>query len=116
MTTKTSKKKTKKKKYVWKNKKPYQATWIKNLRKKRREEWIKQNGPCKACGTWENLQIDHINPLEKKYNPGYLWNRNKEFREAELVKCQVLCRSCHLKKTVAEIKARKKTKLKKSTS
>ena len=106
MATKTVKKKNKKKKkYEWKNKKPYQVMWL----KARRTEWIKQNGPCKMCGSWDNLEIDHIDPSLKKYDPTTLWSRRKEFREEELAKCQVLCKSCHLQKTKLD-RAKKKAK------
>jgi len=67
--------------------------------KQRRDEWILANGPCAQCGSWDNLEVDHKNPEEKSYNPALLWSRNKEFRDRELTKCQVLCKDCHLEKT-----------------
>lgn len=94
--------KQKKEKYLKKREymKAYQNKWLNN----RRLEWIKANGPCKKCGTWENLEIDHIDPSQKKLNAAQLWSRKKEFREAELAKCQVLCKSCHFEKTTEENK------------
>jgi hypothetical protein len=32
-----------------------------------------------------------------------VWSRRKEVRDKELSKCQVLCKSCHLKKTISEV-------------
>jgi 5-methylcytosine-specific restriction endonuclease McrA len=96
--------------------KAYQNRWLAN----RRAEWIKANGPCKHCGTWENLEVDHINPVKKKYEISRIWSRKKSFRERELAKCQVLCKLCHLKKSAEESRIRNKKKakasLKKSTS
>jgi 5-methylcytosine-specific restriction endonuclease McrA len=40
---------------------------------------------CVQCGSSENLELDHVNPADK--------------REAEIKKCQVLCRKCHRQKT-----------------
>lgn len=77
----------------------YQSEWL----KRRRDLWIEKNGPCKSCGSLENLQIDHIDPTEKKYHPSRLWSRRKEVRDKELAKCQVLCKSCHSKKTKKDL-------------
>jgi len=33
---------------------------------------------------------------------GSIWSRTAEARQKELSNCQVLCKSCHLKKTIAE--------------
>jgi 5-methylcytosine-specific restriction endonuclease McrA len=96
---KTAKKKNKKI-YVWKNKKTYQNQWLRN----RRLDWIKENGPCKHCGSWDNLEVDHIDRSKKKWDGNRIWCRKKELRDAELANCQVLCKSCHLKKTKEENK------------
>lgn len=76
----------------------YQLVWI----KKRRDEWLAQNGPCKKCGSTEQLEVDHIDPSTKALNPTYIWSRKKADRDLELAKCQVLCRKCHKQKTVIE--------------
>lgn len=76
----------------------YQKKWKSN----RRSAWITENGPCRHCGTWENLEVDHIDPTKKEYSVGQLWSRTKELREYELSKCQVLCKPCHIKKTIKD--------------
>lgn len=78
-------------------KRAYQLAWI----NKRRDEWIKENGPCQVCGTWDDLQVDHKDHTQKKINPARLWSlaRNNPVRITELKKCQVLCGSCHRDKT-----------------
>lgn len=67
----------------------YMNAWM----QKRRMAWIAENGPCRRCGTWDNLQVDHVDRDTKVDHK--VWSWRKERREAELVKCQVLCRRCH---------------------
>jgi len=77
-----------------------QRKYTRNWMRKRRQAWIISNGPCIKCGSWENLEIDHKDPKQKiSHN---IWSWSQERREAELVKCQVLCRNCHIKKTIEE--------------
>lgn len=76
----------------------YQREWM----ARRRNEWLETNGPCKACGSSENLEVDHIDPALKSRHPRDIWSRRKEVREEELAKCQVLCHDCHLLKTSAD--------------
>jgi 5-methylcytosine-specific restriction endonuclease McrA len=78
--------------------KRYQRDWMRD----RRTAWVMENGPCKHCGSWEQLEIDHIIPALKEMNIGSIWSRTKEIRDKELAKCQILCKSCHLKKTLSE--------------
>lgn len=76
----------------------YQRQWIQN----RRDDWIQRHGPCVQCGSWDSLAIDHIDPKTKTMDPRAIWSRREEIRKAELEGCQVLCRSCHLEKTIIE--------------
>jgi len=71
----------------------YQNSWL----KKRREVWLLNNGPCVGCGTWENLEIDHIDSMQKVSHR--VWGWKEERRNKELEKCQILCWDCHLDKT-----------------
>lgn len=74
----------------------YQRRWL----QKRREAWIEDNGPCAKCGSWDDPQVDHVDPGTKVSHN--VWSWSKARREAELAKCQVLCSSCHFKKTGKE--------------
>jgi 5-methylcytosine-specific restriction endonuclease McrA len=74
----------------------YQRKWL----KARRSEWLNKNGPCKKCGSWENLEVDHINSATKITSAVWSWAEDK--RNEELAKCQVLCEKCHLEKTLRE--------------
>lgn len=78
----------------------YQARWA----KKHRQEWIAENGPCRFCGSWDRLEVDHIDPTQKVTHA--VWSWAPERRDAELAKCQVLCRACHSKKTGEQNRAR----------
>ena len=73
------------------------------IRQKRRAQWIADHGPCTKCGSWSKLQIDHIDPRTKTMSSSDIWHRRKEVRGKELSQCQVLCKSCHRLKSNAEV-------------
>lgn len=79
----------------------YQREWA----QKRRQAWISNNGPCQQCGSSDLLEVDHIDPTTKdpKLKSGTgIWSWSQERRDTELIKCQVLCHDCHLKKSSSE--------------
>lgn len=55
---------------------------------------------CAACGSVDQLQLDHIDPATKIHHS--IWSWSAERREAELAKCQVLCKPCHDEKSAGE--------------
>ncbi len=63
-----------------------------------RAKWLAENGPCVKCGTRDDLQVDHVDPSDKVTHS--VWSWSKERRDAELAKCQVLCRRCHKTKSL----------------
>jgi 5-methylcytosine-specific restriction endonuclease McrA len=68
-----------------------------------RLEWIAaEGGQCVQCGSTEALQVDHIHPETKESSRIWSWSQAR--RQAELVKCQVLCYYCHVCKTIDENK------------
>lgn len=70
---------------------------------RRRDEFITQRGgKCEICKSVSDLEIDHLEPAFKSMAPGDALMRRREIREKELAKCQVLCGSCHAKKTRRE--------------
>jgi hypothetical protein len=71
----------------------YQNEWM----KRRRREWLQQNGPCLDCGTWEDLTVDHVDASRKVSHR--VWSWTKARRDAELAKCVARCWPCHLAKT-----------------
>lgn len=71
----------------------YQRKWI----AKRRKDWFDANGPCVLCGSSDDLELDHIDESTKVTHN--IWSWSEKRRADELVKCQVLCKICHLEKT-----------------
>jgi hypothetical protein len=73
----------------------YQRRWM----AERRAEWLADKA-CVKCGSVEDLEVDHIDRNQKVTHRVWSWTAAR--REAELAKCQVLCGSHHLEKTMAE--------------
>jgi hypothetical protein len=67
----------------------------------RRAIWIEVHGPCKVCGSTEQLRVGPIDPSVKLAHAFWSWSDEK--RSAELAKCRVLCISC-LQKQVRSAK------------
>ena len=60
-------------------------------------------GACVECGAEGDLQFDHVRPEDKTFTitdklAGAVW----EALVVELEKCQLLCASCHRKKTLVD--------------
>lgn len=79
---------------IGETKRKYQREWV----AKRRAEFLKDK-KCK-CGSVKDLQIDHIDRSQKVSHN--IWSWSKVRRDAELLKCQILCLICHRKKTREE--------------
>ncbi len=66
---------------------------------------IHHDGLCKST---EKLQLDHIDPklkdpmLKDGNGNGRIWKWGESRRNAELTKCQVLCKICHDEKSKLE--------------
>jgi 5-methylcytosine-specific restriction endonuclease McrA len=75
---------------------------------RRRQQAIdKLGGKCVVCGDTEDLEIDHIDYKEKKFNVARLWSAKEELFWTEINKCQLLCKKHHIEKTVEEIGIRR---------
>lgn len=59
-------------------------------------------GHCARCPTVDDLQFDHIDPTTKIMTIAKMWTANEQRFQAELAKCQLLCQSHHLEKTLKE--------------
>ena len=70
-----------------------QARWYREVVKPRRKTWLKENGPCIVCGSWENLEVHHKDPAKKESHNVWTWS--EERRLNELAKCEVRCSKCH---------------------
>lgn len=73
----------------------YQSAWL----RRRRNEWLLANGPCIDCGSWDELEVDHVDAKAKVSHRVWSWTLLK--RQAELLKCVVRCATCHATKTKA---------------
>jgi len=66
----------------------YQRNWL----AARRQRYLSDKR-CKRCGKTETLEIHHVDPKQKVSHN--IWSWSDARRDAELAKCEVLCRSCH---------------------
>lgn len=83
---------------TWKTKEA-KNTYQNQRLKQARLDWLNANGPCKSCGSWERLEVDHIDPTTKVTHR--VWSMSVNERDKELAKCQPLCHVCHKEKTAA---------------
>lgn len=74
----------------------------KRLARTRAEAVGRFGGKCCKCGSTNRLEFDHIDRAKKSFNISNIWSWRAEIREAELSKCQLLCRDCHAAKTAFE--------------
>jgi len=57
---------------------------------------------CAICGSQDPLEADHKDPASKiKDIASLLTHKESTFRQ-ELLKCQLLCKACHIAKTIAD--------------
>lgn len=73
----------------------YQRAW----KAARRTAWMADK-KCATCGSTDRLEVDHIDPTQKVSHK--IWSWRAERREAELAKCQVLCKRHHKAKSRKE--------------
>jgi hypothetical protein len=75
----------------------YQLSWVQH-RKAIAVDFL--GGRCVKCGAIEQLEFDHIDPKTKLSHR--FWSWKPERIQAELAKCQLLCRPCHIEKSAGE--------------
>jgi len=58
-------------------------------------------GVCVVCGSTEDLEIDHIDESQKEFSVSTYWGTSdKESLQREIDKCQLLCYTHHLEKSI----------------
>lgn len=73
----------------------YQRRWM----AARRAEFFAGKS-CEKCGSSDRLELDHLDPGQKEEHR--IWSWSDDRRAAELAKCRVLCRDCHVKRHADE--------------
>lgn len=72
-------------------KREYQRVWY----AKRRAYYVAEaGGVCMKCEGTSDLEFHHRDPKDKFTHR--IWSLKRERIEAELAKCDLLCRDCHL--------------------
>lgn len=81
----------------------YMRQYMKDWYDRRHAEAVAAlGGHCARCPETEDLQFDHVDPATKSMTIARMWTASEERFLAELAKCQLLCTSHHLEKTLAE--------------
>jgi 5-methylcytosine-specific restriction endonuclease McrA len=79
------------------------ADKIKHYRAIRKDVIARLGGKCVVCGTTRKLEIDHINPKEKKFEvSARICTMDGAKLKKELDKCQLLCHKHHMEKSIRE--------------
>lgn len=59
-------------------------------------------GFCVDCGSTNDLEFDHVNPATKSFTIAQASSFSEERFWNEVEKCQLLCKKCHVLKTITE--------------
>ena len=75
-------------------------TYMKRRWTARRIEAVESlGGQCVRCGATERLEFDHIDPATKVNSIAQMSSASEAKFWAEVKKCQLLCKPCHITKT-----------------
>jgi hypothetical protein len=88
----------------------YAKEYMRGRYQRRKREAIETlGGRCVRCGSKDNLEVDHIDRSKKEFPFSRMYALSQERFDAELAKCQLLCNSCHVQKTIEERGHNKRT-------
>jgi hypothetical protein len=76
---------------------------LKRYHDRRKKAIDKLGGKCVECNNAEELQFDHIDRNTKKFTIASLSSINEKAFWEEINKCQLLCETCHQKKTLIDL-------------
>lgn len=77
----------------------YMRKYLRERHVRRRAAAVEQlGGKCVDCGNDELLEFDHVDPATKEYNFTFATLSETKL-QAELVKCVLRCRGCHMEKS-----------------
>lgn len=74
-------------------------TSLERYRDRRAYSIVKLGGKCVRCGSTKRLELDHIDKTKKSFNITQFWSISIERYDEELAKCQLLCHTCHVRKS-----------------
>jgi hypothetical protein len=75
--------------------------------RRRKQILVDLGGKCVECESTESLEIDHIDYTDKSFSVAKMWSKNEKDFQAEMAKCQLLCKKHHIAKTSREDKTRR---------
>jgi len=77
--------------------------YMKKRYAQRRQMFIERlGGVCVKCQSTDELELDHIDASQKKFNIAKFFNYRLEVVLPEVDKCQLLCSKCHIEKTIID--------------
>ena len=83
--------------------KEYLRKYLRDRYQRRKREAIERlGGVCCRCGVSENLEVDHIEYTEKTMPFSRMYSVSQQRFDEELGRCQLLCKPCHIEKTIDE--------------
>lgn len=85
------------------NSNEYMNNYMKERWQKRRQKAIEHLGGKCNCGSNDNLQFDHIDPLTKVASIAKMSSMSEDKFWVEVNKCQLLCLKCHQAKTLLDL-------------
>jgi len=83
----------------YKNKEDRNKAELRRYHKRRQRMVEILGGKCQHCGTQEDLEFDHKDRTLKTMSISRMWSLSWEKLLKELEHCQLLCNSCHIKKS-----------------
>lgn len=78
----------------------YRKYMLERYHRVRNEMIFILGGKCGVCGSTEELEIDHVDPRSKTMDVARMTYVCERRRSEELDVCQLLCKDCHVTKTV----------------
>ncbi len=87
---------------AYKNQASYRAWFTRNYASRKAFAISYLGGKCRGCGSVENLEFDHIDPITKSGRIDQFLMLTNDKLINELNKCQLLCHKCHKEKTSSE--------------
>lgn len=81
----------------------YMKEYMRKRYAERRKAAIeKLGGKCVICGSIDDLEFDHIDPDTKTFTIAHRPSKNEKHFWEEIEKCQLLCKTCHIEKSIKD--------------